>query len=265
MATPSVISDDRLRPLGPAEQARYSRNTAVVGSRGQERIRAARVLLVGAGGLGSVAALYLAAAGVGVLGLIDPDVVEISNLQRQIIHTTAAVGRPKTDSARWSVEALNPDVKVVSDPVRVTGDNVRDMLRGWDVVVDGTDSLVARYVLGDACVELDLPLVHGAVLGTHGQVSVFHAAHGPCYRCLRPEPPPEGSFPSGVEAGVLGVLPGTIGAMQAAEALKLIVGGGLPLIGRMLVLDAWGGRVDELVLRKNPDCPTCGHRSQAGR
>ena len=257
-----VIPDERRRPLTPAERRRYHRNVLVpqVGAAGQERIRAARVLVVGAGGLGSSAALHLAAAGVGRLGIIDSDSVEISNLQRQILHRTADVGRAKTDSARETLTALNPDVEVLALPLRLTGANAPQVLRGWDVVVDGTDNFPARYLLGDACALLGVPLVHGAVMRTHGQVAVFDAARGPCYRCLHPDPPSPGRVPSGAEAGVLGVLPGIIGSMQAAEALKLVIGGARPLIGRVLVLDVWGGTVTELPVRKNPACPTCGAR-----
>ena len=261
-AGPGVIPDERRRPLTPAERRRYHRNILVpqVGAAGQERIRAARVLVVGAGGLGSSAALHLAAAGVGRLGIVDPDSVEISNLQRQILHRTADVGRAKTDSARETLTALNPDVEVLALPLRLTGANAPQVLRGWDVVVDGTDNFPARYLLGDACALLGVPMVHGAVLRTHGQVAVFDAARGPCYRCLHPDPPSPGRVPSGAEAGVLGVLPGIIGSMQAAEALKLVIGGARPLIGRILVLDVWGGAVTELPVRKNPACPTCGAR-----
>lgn len=260
-AGPGVIPDERRRPLTPAERRRYHRNILVpqVGAAGQERIRAARVLVVGAGGLGSSAALHLAAAGVGRLGIVDPDAVETSNLQRQILHRTADVGRAKTDSARETLTAINPDVEVLALPLRLTGANAPQVLRGWDVVVDGTDNFPARYLLGDACALLGIPLVHGAVLRTHGQVAVFDAARGPCYRCLHPDPPPDRA-PSCAEVGVLGVLPGIIGSMQAAEALKLVIGGARPLIGRILVLDAWGGAVTELTVRKNPACPTCGAR-----
>lgn len=260
-AGPGVIPDERRRPLTPAERRRYHRNILVpqVGAAGQERIRAARVLVVGAGGLGSSAALHLVAAGVGRLGIVDPDAVETSNLQRQILHRTADVGRAKTDSARETLTAINPDVEVLALPLRLTGANAPQVLRGWDVVVDGTDNFPARYLLGDACALLGIPLVHGAVLRTHGQVTVFDAAHGPCYRCLHPDPPP-GRAPSCAEVGVLGVLPGIIGSMQAAEALKLVIGGAHPLIGRVLVLDVWGGAVTELPVRKNPACPTCGAR-----
>ena len=257
----SVIAEERLRPLSRDELERYHRNALVpqVGLVGQQRIRASRVLLIGAGGLGAPAALYLAAAGVGTIGLIDDDNVDVSNLQRQVIHATAAVGRPKVDSAAEAIRALNPDVEVVAHRRRLTADNARDLLDGWDVVIDGTDNFPTRYLVNDATVMLGLPLVHGAVLGFNGQVGVFDARRGPCYRCLHPAPPPAGSVPSCAEAGVLGVLPGIIGTMQAAEALKLVIGGGHPLLGRLAMLDAWGGaRLREIPVAKNPACPVCG-------
>ena len=256
----SVVAEERLRPLSRDELERYHRNALVpqVGVAGQQRIRASRVLLVGAGGLGAPAALYLAAAGVGTIGLIDDDDVDVTNLQRQVIHVTAAVGRPKVDSAAEAIRALNPDVEVVTHRTRLTADNALGLLRGWDVVIDGTDNFPTRYLVNDAAVLLGLPLVHGAVLGFNGQVGVFDARRGPCYRCLHPTPPPAGSVPSCAEAGVLGVLPGIIGTMQAAEALKLIIGGAEPLLGRLALLDVWGGRLREIPVAKNPACPVCG-------
>ena len=256
----SVIADERLRPLSRDELERYHRNALVpqVGVVGQQRIRAARVLLIGAGGLGAPAALYLAAAGVGTIGLIDDDDVDVSNLQRQVIHTSAAVGRPKVDSAAAAIRALNPDVEVIPHRTRLTAENALGLLDGWDVVIDGTDNFPTRYLVNDASVMLGLPLVHGAVLGFNGQVGVFDARRGPCYRCLHPTPPPAGSVPSCAEAGVLGVLPGIIGTMQAAEALKLVIGGGQPLLGRLAMLDAWGARLREIPVAKNPACPVCG-------
>ena len=256
----SVIVEERLRPLSRDELERYHRNALVpqVGLVGQQRIRASRVLLIGAGGLGAPAALYLAAAGVGTIGLIDDDDVDVSNLQRQVIHATAAVGRPKVDSAAEAIRALNPDVEVVAHRTRLTADNARDLLGGWDVVIDGTDNFPTRYLVNDAAVMLGLPLVHGAVLGFNGQVGVFDAGRGPCYRCLHPAPPPAGSVPSCAEAGVLGVLPGIVGTMQAAEALKLVIGGGQPLLGRLAMLDAWGAHLREIPVAKNPACPVCG-------
>ena len=256
----SVIAEERLRPLSRDELERYHRNALVpqVGLVGQQRIRASRVLLIGAGGLGAPAALYLAAAGVGTIGLIDDDNVDVSNLQRQVIHATAAVGRPKVDSAAEAIRALNPDVEVVAHRTRLTADNARDLLGGWDVVIDGTDNFPTRYLVNDAAVMLGLPLVHGAVLRFNGQVGVFDARRGPCYRCLHPAPPPAGSVPSCAEAGVLGVLPGIIGTMQAAETLKLVIGGGQPLLGRLAMLDAWGAHLREIPVAKNPACPVCG-------
>ena len=256
----SVIANERLRPLSRDELERYHRNALVpqVGVVGQQRIRAARILLIGAGGLGAPAALYLAAAGVGAISLIDDDDVDVSNLQRQVIHTSAAVGRPKVDSAAAAIRALNPDVEVVAHRTRLTAENALGLLDGWDVVIDGTDNFPTRYMVNDASVMLGLPLVHGAVLGFNGQVGVFDAQRGPCYRCLHPTPPPAGSVPSCAEAGVLGVLPGIIGTMQAAEALKLVIGGGQPLLGRLAMLDAWGARLREIPVAKNPACPVCG-------
>ena len=256
----SVVAEERLRPLSRDELERYHRNALVpqVGVVGQQRIRAARVLLIGAGGLGAPAALYLAAAGVGTIGLIDDDDVDVSNLQRQVIHATASVGRPKVDSAAEAIRALNPDVEVVAHRTRLTAANALDLLGDWDVVIDGTDNFPTRYLVNDAAVMLGLPLVHGAVLGFNGQVGVFDARRGPCYRCLHPAPPPAGSVPSCAEAGVLGVLPGIIGTMQAAEALKLVIGGGQPLLGRLAMLDAWGARLREIPVAKNPACPVCG-------
>ena len=256
----SVIAEERLRPLSRDELERYHRNALVpqVGLVGQQRIRASRILLIGAGGLGAPAALYLAAAGVGTIGLVDDDDVDVSNLQRQVIHATAAVGRPKVDSAAEAIRALNPDVEVVAHRTRLTADNARDLLGGWDVVIDGTDNFPTRYLVNDAAVMLGLPLVHGAVLGFNGQVGVFDAGRGPCYRCLHPTPPPAGSVPSCAEAGVLGVLPGIVGTMQAAEALKLVIGGGQPLLGRLAMLDAWGAHLREIPVAKNPACPVCG-------
>ena len=256
----SVIADERLRPLSRDELERYHRNALVpqVGVVGQQHIRAARILLIGAGGLGAPAALYLAAAGVGTIGLIDDDDVDLTNLQRQVIHTSAAVGRPKVDSAAEAIRDLNPDVEVVTYRIRLTAENALDLLGGWDVIIDGTDNFPTRYLVNDASVMLGLPLVHGAVLGFDGQVGVFDARRGPCYRCLHPTPPPPGSVLSCAEAGVLGVLPGIIGTMQAAEALKLVIGGGQLLLGRLAMLDAWGARLREIPVAKNPACPVCG-------
>jgi len=256
----SVVAPERLVPLTEAERVRYSRNMLVpgIGVRGQQRIRAARVLVVGAGGLGSAALLYLAAAGVGTLGVIDNDAVDVSNLQRQVIHTTGRVGTAKVDSAHQAIRALNPDVNVVTHRRRLTAANALQVLAGYDVVLDGSDNFPTRYLVNDACVMTGVPLVHGAVLRFDGQVGVFDARQGPCYRCLHPEPPPAGSVVSCAHGGVLGVLPGLVGTMQAAEALKLIVGGAEPLVGRLLLIDAWGARVRELPVQRNPECAVCG-------
>ena len=255
-----MVESERLRPLSAAERRRYCRNMLVpeVGVAGQQRIRAARVLLVGAGALGSPAALYLAAAGVGCLGIVDDDVVDVSNLQRQVIHTTPGVGEAKVDSVGRAVEALNPDVEVIAHRAALTSANTMELLAGWDVVIDGTDNFPTRYLLNDACVMRGIPLVHGAVFRSDGQVTVFDAPNGPCYRCVHPTPPEPEAVPSCAEGGVLGVMPGIVGTMQAAEALKLIIGGARPLIGRMVLLNAWTGRGSELPVVKNPACPVCG-------
>ena len=265
-AHPSIIADHRIRPLSVEETDRYARNMLVpeVGVVGQQRIRAARVLVVGAGGLGCPAIAYLAAAGVGRLGIVDPDVVEISNLHRQVLHRSCDAGTAKTESARRAVADLNPEVEVITMPVRLTSANAMEALDGWDAVIDGTDNFPARYLLGDACLLAGIPLIHGAVLRSHGQVGVFDARRGPCYRCLHPAPPAPRAVPSCAQAGVLGVLPGLVGTMQATEALKLIVGGASPLVGRLIVLDAWGARVRELPVRKNPRCTACGQQGLTG-
>ena len=258
--TPSVVPDDRLLPLTAAETARYARHLALpqVGEVGQRRIRAARVLVVGLGGLGSPVALYLAAAGIGTLGLADADVVDESNLQRQVVHATADAGRPKVDSAADRLAALNPRVRAVRHPQGLTRDNARTIVDGYDVVIDATDTFDARYLVNDVCVELGTPWVHGAVGQLHGQVSVLAAVSdagpGPCYRCLHPEPP---SPDPGGDPGILGPLPGIVGAVQAAETLKLVVGGPT-LVGRVLMVDAWTMRFDEVPLAKDPACPVCG-------
>ncbi|MGH2537734.1 MAG: molybdopterin-synthase adenylyltransferase MoeB [Candidatus Promineifilaceae bacterium] len=250
----------RLPELDPQEMRRYSRHLIMpeVGMTGQKRLKAASVLLVGAGGLGSPAAMYLAAAGVGRIGLVDYDVVDASNLQRQVLHGTADVGRPKLDSARERILAINPHVQVDCYPVPLTSANALDILRPYAVVVDGADNFPTRYLVNDACALLGKPNVYGSIFRFEGQASVFHAAAGPCYRCLFPEPPPPGMVPSCAEGGVLGVLPGTIGAIQATEAIKLILGRGEPLIGRLLLYDALSMRFEEVRLLKNPQCALCG-------
>lgn len=247
--------------LGNEEIRRYSRHLLLpeVGVAGQKRIRSATVLCVGAGGLGSPIALYLAAAGIGKLGLVDFDTVELSNLQRQVIHGTPDVGRPKTLSASEAIHRLNPGVKVVPHEARLTSANALEILRPYDVVVDGTDNFPTRYLTNDACVLLRKPNVYGSIFRFEGQASVF-APHlgGPCYRCLYPEPPPPGTVPSCAEGGVLGVLPGLIGIIQATEILKLILGVGTTLIGRLLLYNALDMKFRELKLRRDPECPVCG-------
>jgi len=251
----------RVRPthLRADQKARYRRHLSLpeVGEEGQARLASARVLLLGAGGLGSPAALYLAAAGVGTLGIVDSDVVEVSNLQRQVLHRNADAGRPKTESARDALTALNPDVKVVTFAERLTAANVLSIVRGFEIVVDGGDNFPTRYLLNDACVQEDIPLVHGSVYRFEGQATTLLPGVGPCYRCLYPAPPPPELAPSCAEAGVLGVLPGLIGLVQANEVLKLLLGIGTPLVGRLLTFDALGTRFSELALRRDPACPTC--------
>jgi adenylyltransferase/sulfurtransferase len=246
--------------LSSREIQRYARHLVMpeVGREGQERLKAARVLIVGAGGLGSPAALYLAAAGIGRLGLVDYDVVEYSNLQRQIIHGTKDVGRTKLDSARDRLQDVNPEIDVVTHEARLSSENALEILGAYEVVIDGTDNFPTRYLVNDACVLLDKPNVYGSIFRFEGQVSVFHAKEGPCYRCLFREPPPPGLVPTCAEGGVLGVLPGVIGTLQANEAIKLILGQGEPLIGRLLLFDALRLRFRELRLRKDPECPICG-------
>ncbi|MEX1127555.1 MAG: molybdopterin-synthase adenylyltransferase MoeB [Vicinamibacterales bacterium] len=246
--------------MTPGDYERYSRHLILpeVGVDGQRRLKAARVLCVGAGGLGSPAALYLAAAGVGTIGLIDFDAVEASNLQRQIIHSTEDIGRSKLVSAKNRLTSLNPDLQVESFETRLTSANALEIFRGYDVVLDGTDNFATRYLVNDACVLLGIPNAYGSIFRFEGQASVFAAQDGPCYRCLYPEPPPPGLVPSCAEGGVLGVLPGVIGTIQATETIKLILGGGRPLIGRLLLYDAWNMGFRELKLRRDPACPACG-------
>jgi molybdopterin/thiamine biosynthesis adenylyltransferase/rhodanese-related sulfurtransferase len=247
-------------PLPPDESLRYARHLILdgVGPAGQRRLRESRVLVVGAGGLGSPVALYLAAAGVGTLGIADFDVVDLTNLQRQVIHGTADVGRPKLESARDRIRELNPHVAVEPHPARLTSANALEVVRAYDVVVDGTDNFPTRYLLNDACVLAGKPNVYGSILRWEGQASVFWAGHGPCYRCLFAEPPPPGMVPNCAEGGVLGVLPGIVGSIQAAEALKLLLGAGEPLVGRLLLFDALRMKFREMRLRRDPACPACG-------
>jgi sulfur-carrier protein adenylyltransferase/sulfurtransferase len=242
------------------EILRYSRHLIMpeVGLVGQQKLKAARVLCIGAGGLGSPLALYLAAAGVGTLGIVDFDVVDFTNLQRQIIHSTADVGRKKLDSAAEKLKAINPFVNVKKIEARLSSENALELFREFDIVADGTDNFPTRYLVNDACVLTGKPNVYGSIFRFEGQASVFATEEGPCYRCLYPEPPPPGLVPSCAEGGVLGILPGLVGVMQATEVIKLILGAGEPLIGRLLLIDALGMRFRELKLRKNPDCPACG-------
>jgi len=247
------------------QRKRYSRHLLIpeVGEEGQHRLLEARVLLIGAGGLGSPAALYLAAAGVGTLGIIDADTVDESNLQRQIIHTTDRVGMAKVESARLTINALNPDVDVIAHETRLTKENALEIFAPYDVILDGTDNFATRYLINDAAVLLKKPNVHGSIYRFEGQATVFYAGVGPCYRCLFPEPPPPELAPSCAEAGVLGLLPGTIGIIQATEVVKLILGIGEPLIGRMLTYDALEMSFRELKLRRDPNCPMCGEHGAA--
>jgi molybdopterin/thiamine biosynthesis adenylyltransferase/rhodanese-related sulfurtransferase len=249
------------RALSSDQRARYSRHLLIpeVGEEGQQRLLDARVLLVGAGGLGSPASLYLAAAGVGTLGIVDADVVDASNLQRQIVHSTERIGEPKVASAKRTLEALNPDVRVVPFEERLTSENIERILgEKWDVIVDGADNFPTRYLVNDASVWHGIPVVHGSIYRFEGQVTVFAPGAGPCYRCLFPTPPPAELAPSCAEGGVLGVLPGIIGSLQANEALKIILGRGDTLAGRLLLFDALGATLDEVNVRRDPDCPVCG-------
>ncbi len=247
------------RALTAEQRERYSRHMLMpeVGLEGQVKLLDAKVLLLGAGGLGAPAALYLAAAGVGTIGIVDDDDVDLSNLQRQVIHTTAGVGTPKVDSAQEAMNALNPDVNVVKHPVRLDASNIMEIIEGYDVVVDGADNFPTRYLLNDATVRLGIPVVSASILGFDGQLSVFKPFDGPCYRCLYPVPPPAELAPSCGANGVLGVLPGTMGLLQATEVIKLVVGTGEPLIGRLLLYEALGATFTELKVRRDPECPVC--------
>src|SRR5712675_1168857 len=246
--------------LSNEEVLRYSRHLIMpeVGMEGQQKLKAARVLCIGTGGLGSPLALYLSAAGVGTLGLVDFDVVDFTNLQRQVIHFTSDVGRPKLESAREKIAAINPYVDVKTFETRLTSQNALEIFSDFDVIVDGTDNFPTRFLVNDACVFTGKPNVYGSIFRFEGQASVFATKDGPCYRCLYPEPPPPGLVPSCAEGGVLGILPGLVGLIQATEAIKLILGAGQSLIGRLLLVDALGMKFRELKLRKNPDCPVCG-------
>ena len=247
------------RALTPEQRQRYSRHLLLpeVGADGQQKLLDAKVLLLGAGGLGSPTALYLAAAGVGTIGIVDDDVVDVTNLQRQVIHTTSRVGVPKVDSAEVTINDLNPDVKVVKYETRLDASNIMEIIEGWDIIVDGVDNFPTRYLLNDATVRLGIPVVSAAILGFEGQLSVFKPHDGPCYRCLFRQPPPAELAPSCGANGVLGVLPGTMGLLQATEVVKLILGVGEPLIGRLLMYDALDASVTELKVRRDPECPIC--------
>jgi len=258
----STLAEEPAREieLDRDEVLRYSRHLIMpeVAMEGQKKLKAAKVLCIGAGGLGSPLALYLAAAGVGRIGIVDFDVVDFTNLQRQIIHSTANVGRPKLDSAKERIAELNPHVKVDTHEVALSSENALDLFEPYDIIVDGTDNFPTRYLVNDACVLLGKPNVYGSIFRFEGQATVFYAKEGPCYRCLYPEPPPPGLVPSCAEGGVLGVLPGIIGVVQAIETVKLILGKGDSLIGRLMLFDALKMKFRELKLRKNPDCPICG-------
>jgi molybdopterin/thiamine biosynthesis adenylyltransferase/rhodanese-related sulfurtransferase len=246
--------------LSPSELVRYARHLTLpeVGIEGQERLARARVLLVGAGGLGSPAALYLAAAGVGTIGIVDSDAVELSNLQRQVLHGTSSLGRPKTDSATERIADLNPGVRVEAHPVRLTSENALAILGNYDLAIDGSDNFPTRYLVNDASVLLGKPYIYGSIFRFDGQVSVFAATDGPCYRCLFAEPPPPDLVPNCAEAGVLGVLPGLVGSLQALEAIKWILGVGERLVGRLLLVDALRIRFRELQVTRDPHCAACG-------
>jgi len=256
----ATLTESPAAKLTKDEVLRYSRHLIMpeVGMDGQLKLKQARVLCIGAGGLGSPLALYLAAAGVGKLGIVDFDTVDFTNLQRQIIHDTNDVGRPKLTSARETIADINPNVEVVGFETRLTSENALDIFKDFDIVADGTDNFPTRYLVNDACVLLGKPNVYGSIFRFEGQASIFYAKEGPCYRCLYPEPPPPGLVPSCAEGGVLGVLPGIVGCIQAVETIKLILGVGRSLIGRLLLFDAMNMKFRELKLRKNPECPACG-------
>jgi len=264
VAIPTDTLQQQEVKLSKEEIQRYSRHLIMpeVGMEGQLKLKRARVLMIGTGGLGAPLGLYLAAAGVGHLGLVDFDVVDASNLQRQVTFTTADVGKPKSEAAKARLSALNPAIEIVSYETRLTSDNALGLFRDYDIIVDGTDNFPTRFLVNDACVLLGKPNVYGSIFRFEGQATVFGYPGGPCYRCLYPEPPPPGLVPSCAEGGVLGVLPGIVGSIQAMETIKLILGSGEPLVGRLLLFDALAMRFRELKLRKNPDCPLCGdHRT----
>lgn len=250
------------RQFSADQLQRYSRHFLLpeVGETGQAKLLDAKVLLIGAGGLGSPTAYYLAAAGIGTIGIVDDDVVDRSNLQRQILHNEERVGMPKVESAKLTLQGLNPDVNVIGYRERVNSDNIMRLIADYDIVVDGCDNFPTRYLVNDACVFANKPNVHGSIFQFEGQATVFHPGKGPCYRCLFPEPPPPGAAPSCAEAGVLGVLPGLVGCVQAVETVKLVLGTGNPLVGRLLHFDTLAMEIKQLKLRRDPECPVCGER-----
>src|SRR2546421_7682742 len=259
-ATEAEIADRELPKLSNEEIARYSRHLIMpeVGMEGQRKLKAARVLMIGTGGLGAPLGMYLAAAGVGTLGIVDFDVVDESNLQRQIVHGTRDVGRPKIESARDRLQDINPHIKIETYETRLSSENALELFRDYDIVVDGTDNFPTRYLVNDACVLTGKANVYGSIFRFEGQASVFWAERGACYRCLYPEPPPPGLVPSCAEGGVLGVLPGIIGAIQATETIKIILGAEDLLVNRLLLFDAWAMKFKEMKLRRDPQCPICG-------
>jgi sulfur-carrier protein adenylyltransferase/sulfurtransferase len=259
IAVPLAINPKTVS-LSAQEINRYSRHLIMpeVTIEGQKRLKAASVLCIGTGGLGSPLTLYLAAAGVGRIGLVDFDVVDVTNLQRQIVHGTKDVGRPKIESAKETLSDINPEILIETHETLLSSENALELFQNYDIIIDGTDNFPTRYLVNDACVLLGKPNVYGSIFRFEGQATVFWAENGPCYRCLYPEPPPPGLVPSCAEGGVLGILPGTVGCIQATEAVKLILGIGEPLIGRLMLFDALGMRFKELKLRKDPDCPICG-------
>jgi molybdopterin/thiamine biosynthesis adenylyltransferase/rhodanese-related sulfurtransferase len=250
--------------MAPEQRYRYARHIVLpgVGAVGQQRLLNSSVAVIGAGGLGSPAIMYLAAAGVGTIGIVDDDEVELSNLQRQVLHGSDDIGRPKTESAMETARGINPEPRIKTHQVRLAADNAEEILRGYDVVIDGTDNLATRYLLNDASIRLHIPVVHGSVFRFEGQVSVFTPYEGPCYRCLFPEPPPADLVPSCAEAGVFGVVPGVVGTMQATEAIKLILGLGSPLTGRLVTYDALEQDIHTVRFQRNPDCSSCGDPNQ---
>ncbi|MEM6996423.1 MAG: molybdopterin-synthase adenylyltransferase MoeB, partial [Myxococcota bacterium] len=258
------LSFERPRVLTPEQLKRYSRHIMLpeVGEKGQGKLLDAKVLFLGAGGLGSPSSLYIAAAGVGTIGMVDDDVVDESNLQRQVLHNTERLGMPKVESARMTLQALNPDLQFIAHQERLSSDNVLSIIENYDVIIDGADNFPTRYLLNDAALKLGKPVIHASIFRFEGQMTTFLPDDGPCYRCLYPDPPPPGMAPSCQEAGVLGVLPGLVGCVQATEALKLILGTGQSLSGRLLVFDALGTKFRTLKLRKDPECRVCGKKPE---